>query len=116
MACITMFKTTFRQKILLVILGASLSIIIIEIGMRTAGFLYLSLQEHRNKISLDKKGAYRIMCLGESTTAYGGENSYPRQLEEILSQKIPDMRFSVINKGIPAIDTTHIVEDLRYSL
>ncbi|MDP8235027.1 MAG: GDSL-type esterase/lipase family protein [Candidatus Erginobacter occultus] len=48
------------------------------------------------------------MCLGESTTALGGGNSYPRHLERILNEGNPGIRFSVINKGIAATNTTMI--------
>jgi len=88
----------------------------LEIGLRIGGFAWLSLQEYRNKISLRQKGAYRIMCLGESTTALGGKDSYPAQLEEILNQKKISIKFSVINKGVPATNSTAIVSLLEENL
>jgi len=110
-----MHKTALKQKIILVIFGLVLSMVIIEIGLRVAGFVYLSLIEQRNKISL-KKGVYRIMCLGDSTTALGGKDSYPSQLEKFLNNSIPSRHFVVINKGIPGTDTSTIVSELRYNL
>jgi Tfp pilus assembly protein PilF len=56
------------------------------------------------------------MCLGESTTAIGGNDSYPYQLEEILNQYNTGIRFSVINKGVPAVKTWGIVSQLEDNL
>lgn len=62
-------KVTFLQKITLIVLGVSLCVFLTEISLSVGGFLVISLQEHRNRIVMKNKGAYRIMCLGESTTA-----------------------------------------------
>ena len=102
-------KIPLGQKIALIIFGLFLCLALLEIGLRIGGFVFLSLQEHRNRIALKQKGAYRIMCLGESTTAIGGEDSYPSQLEEILNERNIGIRFSVINKGIPGANTTAIL-------
>jgi len=110
-------NTTLKQKIILVIFGLFLFALLIEIGLRLAGFTYLSLQERKNIVSLSHKGAYRIMCLGGSTTAGGGgKDSYPSQLELILNQRIPNKHFSVINKGVPGINTTSILSQLKSNL
>lgn len=106
-------KTSLKQKILLIIFGLFLCFLLLEIGLRVGGLVFLSLQEHRNRITVLQKGTYRIVCLGESTTAIGGENSYPRQLERILNQKNIGIKFSVINKGLIGTDTTHIMGELR---
>ncbi len=53
------------------------------------------------------------MCLGESTTALGGRYSYPRQLENVLNERNTGIKFSVINKGIAATDTTMIASLLE---
>ena len=108
-------KTSKKQKILLVISGLFLCVVLLEAGLRIGGFILSSLQEHRNIISIKKKGTFRIMCLGGSTTA-GGENAYPHQLEEVLNQRDIGMKFSVINKGIPGINTTPILAQLEDNL
>jgi tetratricopeptide (TPR) repeat protein len=104
-----------RQKAGLIIFGLFLFLILLEIGLRIGGFIFLSLQEYRNISSLRQKGEYRILCLGESTTA-GGKESYPSQLEEILNKRNIGIKFSVINKGIPAIRTSYILEQLEGNL
>lgn len=101
------------KKAALIIFGVFLSIIILEFGLRIGGAIFLSLQERRNAITLRKKTDYRIMCLGESTTALGGKYAYPYQLEEILNRLSSGMHFSVVNKGIAGINTSVIVSHLE---
>jgi len=108
-------KTSWWKKILLVILGFFLSLILIETGLRLGGFIILSLQEQRNIASARQKGTYLIMCLGESTTA-DGPNPYPDQLENILNQYDIGIRFVVVNKGVPTINTKHILKYLPNNL
>jgi len=55
------------------------------------------------------------MCLGESTTEAAPE-PYPQQLEQILNKRMLGMKFSVINKGLSAINTTYIVDHLEDNL
>ncbi len=110
-----LLKTTLRQKAALVGLGLFLFLTFTELGLRLGGLVYSYLQERRNIISARQKGAFRIMCLGESTTA-GGEGSYPAQLEQVLNRRNPGLKFSVINKGVPAIETNHILAHLEENL
>ena len=55
------------------------------------------------------------MCLGESTTA-AGESPFPFQLEEILNQRMIGIEFSVLNKGVTAINSSYILEQLEANL
>lgn len=105
-------KTSLSQKIVLLFLGAVLFGTVLELGLRIAGFIYLSIQEERNKISMRKNSEFRIMCLGESTTA----GQYPGFLEEILNKRAGGVRFSVIDKGIPGTNTSAIVAVLESNL
>jgi Flp pilus assembly protein TadD/lysophospholipase L1-like esterase len=89
---------------------------VLEIAIRLGGFIFVSLQEHKNKLAISKKGTYRIMCLGESTTVVGGVYSYPAQLEEILNKRQIGINFSVINRGVPRINTSYIVANLEDNL
>ena len=107
-----MNKTSFRQKIVLIIFGLCLCAALLEIGLRIGGFVILSLQEHRNKLSIRQKGTYRIICLGESTTV----DQWPRPLEDILNQKDIGIKFSVIDKGIPATNTGVVLSQLEDNL
>jgi tetratricopeptide (TPR) repeat protein len=111
-----MQKTLLRQKLGLIFLGFFLWVVLLETGMRIGGFILSSLQEYRNTASIRKKSQYRIMCLGESTTALGGKSSYPRQLEVVLNGRNVGVRFSVINKGRPGIKTLGILNELESNI
>ncbi|MBU1863641.1 MAG: hypothetical protein KKH94_08275 [Candidatus Omnitrophica bacterium] len=95
-----MTHTTGKQKIFLIIFGIVLFFLLLEVGLRFGGFLFSWMQEYRNKTSIQKYGEYRILCIGESTTAMGGEDSYPSQLEEILNKALPGIAVSVVNEGV----------------
>lgn len=108
-------KVSIRQRIQLVLFGLFLCVVLLEIGLRIGGFIFLFQQERRNITAIKEKGAYRIMCLGESTTA-GGTDAYPHQLEISLNLQNIGVRFDVINKGFPGINTTIILERLTKNL
>ena len=103
-------KTTppFKTKIALIVFGLFLCFLILETGLRLGGYFLLSIQEHRNMQSIKQKGAYRIICLGESTTA----GQYPQFLEEALNQNNIGVSFSVIDKGIVAASTSAILSQV----
>lgn len=93
-------KTTpLYQRWLLVIGGVGLSLLLVEGILRGGGLLFSFLQEVSNRVTFEGQ-EYRILCIGESTTALGGENSYPSQLQQILKQRRPDIPFQIINKGL----------------
>ena len=105
-------KVFLKTKITLIMLGFVLFLILLEIGLRLGGFIYTSLQEYRNQVSAQKRGSYTILCLGESTTA----GQYPKPLEEILNNRNIGIRFTVIDKGIVATNTSVILSLLKQNL
>jgi tetratricopeptide (TPR) repeat protein len=109
--------TWVRQKLTLLIFGILFFLVLLETGLRLGGFIILSVQKHRNKISLRQKGTYRILCIGDTATFSGNaDDSYPRKLETILNQSSRGLAFSVVNKGIPAVDSSYIVLQLEDNL
>ena len=104
------------KKIILTILGIFFSLLLLEAGLRVGGLAVLFLQKHSQEISIRQRGSYRIMCLGESTTAIGGETSFPSQLQELLNQSNTGLKFTVINKGMNCIDSGVIVSNLEKNL
>ncbi len=92
-------------RIALIAAGVVLFFLLLEAGMRVAGFTILFLQESGNRKELARKGVYRIMCIGESTT----QGQYPPFLEEILNERSRGLRFSVIDKGKAATTTPSIL-------
>jgi tetratricopeptide (TPR) repeat protein len=85
------------KRFLLILLGILLSLVVLELSLRLAGFAVSSYQQYKNNKVLKNKSLYTIMCLGESTTA----KNYPIQLQNLLNKKYPG-KFSVIDAGIPA--------------
>ena len=104
------------QKIFLVLFGLIVALLLLELALRIGGWLLLSSQERDHRIAVSSQEQYRIICLGESTTFFGGEDSYPRQLETILREKNKELEFTVFNKGVPAIDTGVILSQLEENL
>ncbi|HAF96524.1 MAG: hypothetical protein A2021_01820 [Elusimicrobia bacterium GWF2_52_66] len=94
-------KITFFQKVFLILLGIFLSLFLIETGLRLGGFTLLAVQEHRNRVSIKKGGAYRILCLGESTTA----GQWPPFLEAALNRSGTGIQFTVTDEGRGGINT-----------
>lgn len=110
-----MAETTNRQKIGLLMLSIFLTLVILEFSLQASVFLVYSIQRSGNTIAGDE---YRILCLGESTTAdnLGGQGSWPQQLEIILNEKSPERRFKVINEGLPRTTTSSILSKLEMNL
>jgi len=102
-------QISLKQKITLVICGLSLFFVLFEVGLRLGGFILLSLQDYRNKLSLRHTGTYKILCLGESTT----QGQYSPFLEEILNQRNIRIRFSVIDKGQAGTNTPAILSQIE---
>jgi tetratricopeptide (TPR) repeat protein len=98
-------RISLKQKIMLVLFGLSLFFLLLEVGLRFGGFIVLSLQDYRNRLSLSHTGNYKILCLGESTT----QGKYPPFLEKILNQRNIKLKFSVIDKGLAATNTSAIL-------
>ena len=74
-------------------------------------FYYLQNEQNKKKISSGIKELV-VLCVGESTTAWGGKNSWPSQLQRILNNTQHQVTFHIINKGIPATDTNEILKQL----
>jgi len=107
-------KTATKQKILLILFSVFLTLLILEIGLRIGGFVISSYQRISNKEGSDVD--YRILCLGESTTAMGGEYSWPEQLEVILNNRSSKIKFKVFNEGISGTNTAFILSRLDNNL
>jgi Flp pilus assembly protein TadD len=101
-----------RVKIILIVCGFLLSLVLLEIGIRAGGLILLTIQEYRNAQAIKQKGACRIMCLGESTTA----GQYPKPLEKILNARSAGVKFSVIDEGVIAANTNTILAKLETNL
>ena len=102
-------QTTLIQKVILFFLGLFLGLVVLESGLRIAGFALASMQEYENHLSLMERNSFCIMCIGESTTA----RQYPHFLSEILNRNSKGIKFSVIDKGVGCTNKTFILTMLE---
>jgi len=105
-------KRNLKTRILLALAGLFLSLVLLEIGLRAYGFIFSAVQEYRNRVPIRQKGVYRILCLGESTTA----RQYPKPMEKILNERNIGVKFKVIDKGVIATNTSGILSQLEKNL
>lgn len=111
-------STSFGQKVLLTAFGIILFLILAEIFFRIGGWFAYT---NQIKSYTHEKNSIRVLCLGDSST-YGiaasdqQKFSYPAQLEKILSAKTKGRRFTVINGGIPSINSSQVLYGLPYTI
>jgi tetratricopeptide (TPR) repeat protein len=111
----------FSGKLLLSTIGF---LILIEVGLRVVGFVFAHAQERANREAVaaaraDAPGAGEtavVLCIGESTTALGGADAYPKQLEDVLVEWGGGRRFAVVNRGVPGGDSSTILAQLESNL
>ena len=82
--------------------GVIFAIVMVELFMRAGWFSIFALREYGNHVSGVQSGAYKILCLGDSMSAF----TYTPILERILNEKSSGLKFAVINKAIPATTST----------
>jgi len=90
-----------------------LFLLFLEIFLRIGGFVSLRIQDFQNHFDFNAKQSYRILCVGESMTMVGGDQSYPRILEEVLNQKHLSKKFQVIDKGISGVNSDVIMDSME---
>lgn len=95
---------------LLLVIG---SLLIAELCLYTFGKIYLKQSLANRKIYL-KSNKIRILTIGESTTALGGNHSYPRLLEKELNKD--GNNFKVINVAVPGYYLNEMVSELPKKL
>jgi len=104
------------RRLAVTLLGVLFALVVLELSLRAAGGLFTGRQRIRNVEAMEPLGGHVILCVGESTTAMGGDDSYPSQLQDVLDERAGDGRFTVINEGIPGTDTSVIVSQLANNL
>ena len=99
-----------QKKLLSALLGLVLLLVCLEAAMALGQWSFVRYQD-RNVVSepKDDRPEYRILAVGESTTAVAGNDdntmlgpthSYPTQLHRILQEAHPEVRVVVQNNGI----------------
>lgn len=99
----------------LVLFGCVAAFALLEVALRGVGRIYQFRQQVVGPIAIERDGAYRVLCLGESTTAGlgQGKDAYPIQLERILNERASgEASFRVINGGVIATTSDVILARL----
>lgn len=97
---------TLRYKLVAIISGIMVSLVLIELTLRVAGFYWL--YDFRKVTTPRENRDLTILTVGESTTAFGGEDSYPNILQDLLKSKA-----KVINGGMPGATTDEIYSAIK---
>jgi lysophospholipase L1-like esterase len=100
------------QRVIKIIQWVIIYLVCLEAFMWLGGQGFILVQRIQNRQATDP-GVYKIVCLGDSMTALGGEEGYPSQLEKYLNQKAGFQRFKVVNRGIPAADSSKILANIN---
>nr|BDT28953.1 GDSL-type esterase/lipase family protein [Bacteriovorax sp. HI3] len=81
----------------------------LELSLHTTAFVLqkVMLKSQESRVVGAK---YKILCIGESTTAWGGDLSYPSLLEKTLNLRFGDNKFKVINAGKTGTTTKVLVD------
>ncbi len=109
-----------RQRILVSCAGILAALFLLEIGLRLTGFLYLQSRMSISQVPMERQGRpYVILCLGNSYTVGNGApagQSYPNQLQRMFDASVEDRRIVVINGGVGAQTTAHLLSSLRSTI
>lgn len=103
-----------------ILLKVTLFLFFFEMFLRLGGLIFVAGQNLMNQapsssINENKKEIV-ILSMGDSMTAFGRINSYPKILERLLNKTDPTRHYSVINKGIPARPSLNVVSYLPTGL
>ncbi len=104
--------SSFWQKTGLLLFGCFLALFLLEVFLQAASFGIYAWQRYQNFRSLKRTGAFRIMCIGESTTM----NAYPRFLEQVLNSRVKGVNFTVIDKGLGGATSSVLLNQLPAEL
>jgi len=107
-----MQKKPFLSKLSLIIFGLLLGLLLLEGGLRFAGFLVnLPNQLHIYRERHTAKDL-TILCIGESTT----HGQWPIYLQECFAAYKPELRVRVVDKGLGGTTTAAVASRLPRSM
>jgi tetratricopeptide (TPR) repeat protein len=101
-----------KEKFKVFFIGLITAILLIELSLRIFGIVY-SKGNYTGKMQPD---SYTILCLGDSWTFGLGapkNRNYPSQLSDLLNSIMHNKKITVINKGMPAQNTTQLIDELQ---
>ena len=101
------------ERLLLVVLGIGLTLVVVEVGLRVGRFV-LHQVGYRATRAEDVEGRV-ILCVGDSHT-YGTSipraHAYPAQLQTYLDRVDPEGRYTVVNRGVPGMNSSQVAHVL----
>ena len=103
-----MKKLFLFQKVGLIIFGIILCCVLLEIGLRIAGHVYLAMNANQLSCSMQKDNEITILCLGESTTY----QQWPQYVQEYLARE--QVRAHVVDAGKIGANSAFIFSLARY--
>ena len=108
------------KKILAGFIGVLAALLVLEAGLRLAGFIHQEIRTQQGRASAHKQGnPYVVLCLGNSyTEGYGAPSgmSYPAQLQRLVDARIRSVGVTVINEGQGNQNTAELLSHLKANI
>lgn len=110
---------SWKARIALICFGCAVSLVILEIFLRSVGYVYHFEKQHVP--SNFARETFAVLCVGDSCTfGWGAKNratqSYPAQLEHILQTRHGQDAFGVANVGKPGMNSSQLARRFEYYL
>ena len=99
----------WAKRLILIVLGIGLGLVAIEAALRVGRFT-LHQTGHRANWAEDVEGRV-ILCVGDShtyATSIPREHAYPAQLQAYLDRVDPEGRYTVVNRGVPGMNSSQL--------
>ncbi|MEK7802028.1 MAG: GDSL-type esterase/lipase family protein, partial [Pseudomonadota bacterium] len=93
-------------------MGVVGAFVFVEVALQVTGRAYVRSQHTQLFEEYDDTVVYRIVALGESTTAQMGGPAWPEFLEQALNTHAGYPKFQVINAGVPGASSKDIADSL----
>lgn len=103
-----------RRKLPRVLLALFLGLVLCELGLRTAGWVYLRATS-REGATGRSEGEVVLACIGDSNV-FGlyeaAKDTYPARLQHLLDDRQSEVRYRVLNLGRPGDSTADVLQRL----
>lgn len=105
-----MIRHRVPEKFLLIVFGLVLAFVCLEIALRIGG----AVMERQKRVAAGphNKDEKVLLCVGESTTALGGKDSWPSELQRELDRVCPEKHFRVVNEGQAGVGSSYFAEEI----
>lgn len=109
-------RRLWLQRLAVLALGCLALVLGLELGLRALALGFALRQRSLDPELVGSEQALTVLCIGESTTAMGGQYAWPNQLQELLQERMPAKRVVVINEGTPGVDSSILLGRLEANL